>query len=66
MALLSRRGNIMTEVEYINKKEVVELLKKLGHRVIEVPGEFSSYGSMVIIHGDTEYIIHFVNGGNLQ
>ena len=56
----------MTEVEYIDKERVVELLKKLGHRVIEVPGEFSSYGAIVIIHGESESILRYVNGGNLQ
>ena len=56
----------MTETEYIEKTSVVELLKKLGHRVIDVPGENSCYDALVVINGDEETILRYLNGGVLQ
>lgn len=63
---LSGDGNIMTEIDYIDKEKVIELLEKLGHRVIDVPGEHSCYGAIVIIHGQEEDILRYVNEENLQ
>jgi len=56
----------MTEVDYINKEEVVELLRRLGHRVLDVPGESSCYGAIVIIGEKEEDILRYVNAGTLQ
>jgi Fe-S oxidoreductase len=56
----------MTEIDYIDKEKVIELLEKLGHRVIDVPGEHSCYGAIVIIHGQEEDILRYVNEENLQ
>jgi hypothetical protein len=35
----------------IEKEEVVELLKKLGHRIIDVEDRYSSCGNIIIITG---------------
>ena len=55
----------MTETDYIDKKEVVKLLRKLEYRVIDVPADGCN-GSIVIINDTTEEILHYVNAGLLQ
>ena len=51
---------------YCDKDEVVELLKGLGHRVIDVPGLHSEYGSIIVVLGDSEEIVGYQGAGTLM
>ena len=54
------------EKYYIDKERVVQVLKKLGHRVVDVPGAYSADGSVVVITDDSEEILDYVNQGTLM
>ena len=57
---------IWMEKYYIDKERVVQVLKKLGHRVVDVPGAYSADGSVVVITDDSEEILDYVNQGTLM
>ncbi len=51
---------------YCDKDEIVKLLRELGHRVIDVPGLHSEYGTIIVVLGDSEEIIRYQSAGTLM
>ena len=58
----------MTDPSYVDHYETIELLRKLGHRVIVVPGPYANTeGTLVIITGsDHEKMIPYHSKSDLQ
>lgn len=51
---------------YIEKEKVVELLKKFGHRVIDVKDSHDDRGSIIIIEKESEEYLPYLDEAYFQ